>query len=86
MVINKNVKNLKKGIYNGALKEKFSVATLKKIKKENPRRAPVAARLVPKPPIIKKYYTIEEDAIILKVLADAKNTVKKGASLIKLLN
>ena len=35
--------------------------------------------------MIKKYYTIEEDAVILKILADIKNTTIKGVSLIKLL-
>lgn len=68
MVVRKNAtsksstKNLLK------LVNKDSKAITKKIQKENPRRAPVASRLKPKEASNKKYYTIEEDAIILKIL------------------
>lgn len=88
MVFKKNAKKPKALKSLDEFKNGMSKIISKKIQKENPRRAPVTSRrVVPKEASYKKYYTIEEDAIILKTLAEPKikrqNT--KGSSIIAIL-
>lgn len=85
MVIKRNANNKKASKPLLKIFNKDSKAIAKKIQKENPRRPPVASRLKPKEISNKKYYTIEEDAIILWVLSEEKYKRTKGVSIIKVI-